>query len=227
MNNAQNLAIEIKELSYSWKHQDSLQIPGFEVKKGEKLFVQGESGSGKTTLLNLIAGVLQPKKGKLRVLDKDFSKLSSSNRDHFRSQNMGIIFQQFNLIPFLTVEENLKLRLKFQGNKDFNEEDLLNSLEKLSLSKTLYEKKVSNLSVGQQQRVAALRAFLGNPQIILADEPSSSLDYKNTAAFMEMLLEKSQEKTVLFVSHDERLAKYFSRTVSVHDFILWQGRAQS
>lgn len=212
--------LRCKDLQFSYTPSvPLLKIPSFEIEEQEKVFLYGPSGLGKSTLLNLIAGVLIPQSGNVFIEGQDIFALSSSKRDRLRGQKIGYIFQNFNLIPYLTIEENVLLPSKiFQQNKSAAE--WLSEAQSLLTALNLFEhkdKRPDQLSVGQQQRVAQARALMGSPSLLIADEPTSSLDEKNTEEFMKCLLTKSLEKktSVLFVSHDLRLAKYFDKQIDL------------
>ena len=188
---------------------------------GEKVFIYGPSGSGKTTLLNLIAGILISQSGSLVILDKNIMALPSGARDSFRGDHIGFVFQSFNLIPYLTIYENILLPLKSSTKRLANAGDNVDGeikrlADHLEMEKFL-NKRVSQLSIGQQQRVAVARSLIGNPQIIIADEPTSSLDEDIANRFMQLLLAEHEKKqfTLLFVSHDKRLARFFDREIAL------------
>ena len=213
-------AISLKQCLFSYKSNNKLviNIDQLDIESGERVFLYGPSGHGKSTLLNLTSGVLKADKGEVNVLGQDLTTLSQSKRDHLRGEKIGYIFQIFNLIPYLTVKENIVLPCminKKRANEDFHKqaEELIDSL---GLREHI-NKKVTDLSIGQQQRVAAARALIGNPEMIIADEPTSALDEKNTREFMELLMSVWEKKkfTLIFVSHDERLKSYFSRSISL------------
>ena len=163
--------LEIKDLEFSYanKNKPVLRIPLLEVQKGEKIFLFGPSGSGKTTLLEILAGVLVPQKGTVKVAGTDLVGLSGAARDRFRREKMGYIFQNFNLIPYLSVAENILLPLQLQKNKKNN--DQLSELTNALGISQLLNSPVTEISMGQQQRVAVARALLGSPELLLADEP--------------------------------------------------------
>lgn len=209
--------IEIKDLSFSYDAKPILQIPHLTIAKNETVFLFGPSGSGKTTLLEILAGVITGQKGEVEMLGQKTQVMSLSARDQFRSNHIGYIFQQFNLIPYLTVKENILLPFTFSSKK---------------LNTSLYEKIVSalglteyadqlagQLSVGQQQRVAAARALVIEPEIILADEPTSALDYDHRENFLKILftLVKEQGSTLIFVSHDRSIQNLFERHLNLSD----------
>ena len=216
------LAINMQNLSFHYEDTHPiLKLDSFEVKNQEKIFIYGPSGCGKSTLLGLIAGVFLPQQGTLEVFGLDFCSTSRSKRDEIRGKEIGYIFQTFNLIPYLSCLENILLPCKITRERKSKitgslEQEAALLAEHLNLTEVLH-KKARQLSVGQQQRVAAARALIGNPQLVIADEPTSSLDGKNTNEFLELLLRKWEEKkfTLVFVSHDERLANEFNRSVSL------------
>ena len=216
------LAINVQNLSFHYEDTHPiLKLDSFEVKNQEKIFIYGPSGCGKSTLLGLIAGVFLPQQGTLEVFGLDFCSTSRSKRDEIRGKEIGYIFQTFNLIPYLSCLENILLPCKITRERKSKitgslEQEAALLAEHLNLTEVLH-KKARQLSVGQQQRVAAARALIGNPQLVIADEPTSSLDGKNTNEFLELLLRKWEEKkfTLVFVSHDERLANEFNRSVSL------------
>jgi putative ABC transport system ATP-binding protein len=217
-------AVHISGLSYSWptESQPTLEIPELKVAMGARLFVQGSSGSGKSTLLSLLAGVVVPQQGSIDVLGESLHTRSSTQRDRFRADHLGYIFQQFNLVPYLTVLENVTLPCRFSRRRRARvkqpEKEARRLLDHLGMSSDdLIDKSVTALSVGQQQRVAAARALMGSPQLIIADEPTSALDADNREAFIQLLFKECQREgsTLLFVSHDRRLAPLFDRTVTL------------
>ncbi len=217
------MLFEIKKLKFKYPSQDSfaLELDSFSVSQGERVFVRGRSGSGKSTLLNLLAGVLNAPLGSIFYKGVDFNTYSPNQRDQLRAQEMGVVFQQFNLLPFLTAEENVLLPFVFAKSKfDLGQvktraQDLF---EHLKLSNSLLKKPVNELSVGQQQRVAVVRALIHKPQLILADEPTSSLDTETRDDFIQLLLKESQAigASVLFVSHDPTLEKHFEKTLHLN-----------
>jgi putative ABC transport system ATP-binding protein len=207
---------------YASNLPDVLQIPKFSVSNGERVFLYGPSGSGKSTLLGLVGGLFLPVSGSVSVLGQSFQEMSQAQRDKFRAENIGFIFQIFNLIPYLSVLDNVILPTKFGRpiSKGFTsieaEADFL--MEQLGIS-AIKTKKVSNLSIGQQQRVAAARALIGSPGLIIADEPTSALDADARAGFLQVLFDQAKREgsSILFVSHDRSLASQFDRQVALHD----------
>lgn len=219
-----NLLIEIRDLRYSYANDKvpTLNIPEFSVVRGEQLFLYGPSGTGKTTLLEVLSGVLRPTQGSLKVLGCDFIQMSDAERDAFRAEHMGYVFQNFNLIPYLSVQENIQLPLHLSAARrarlgSVDAEMVIRALcGNLGIA-DLISKKVGELSVGQQQRVAVARALLGKPDILLADEPTSALDADHREKFLNLMFELSElyGTTVVFVSHDRSIEKLFSRSISL------------
>ncbi|KRW57851.1 ABC transporter ATP-binding protein [Pseudomonas sp. TTU2014-080ASC] len=219
--------IELSELGFAWPGQpELLDIPAFTLSKGETLFLKGPSGSGKTTLLGLLGGVQKPGRGRIRLLDQELSALPASARDRFRVDHIGYIFQQFNLLPFLSVQENIELPCHFSATRAKRAAQRFGSvqdackalLNHLGLSQSeLLQRKAGELSIGQQQRVAAARALIGQPELVIADEPTSALDADTREAFIKLLFSecRSAGSSLLFVSHDQSLAGLFDRNVSL------------
>lgn len=209
-------AIQLQHLQFSWHQQQPpvLNIPEWQVTSGEKVFLYGPSGSGKSTLLNLLAGVLTPGAGQIQLLGQDITQLSNRKKDQFRAKNLGLVFQQFNLLPYLTVADNIKLAQHFSPAQPA---ELLDQItQQLGLSPLLAQK-ASQLSIGQQQRVAIARALINQPKILIADEPTSALDTALRDDFIQLLLSVAQDTTVIFVSHDQTLAQHFDRQQALHD----------
>jgi putative ABC transport system ATP-binding protein len=215
-------AILMQSVQFSWKEnvEAFLTVKHLQIARGEKVFLYGPSGSGKTTLLNLIAGVITPQLGQINVLDTDIAKLNNRQRDQCRARHLGIIFQQFNLIPYLNVMENLLLRTEFlpADKKQVAIAQLPQLLDRLQLTPVV-QTPAYQLSVGQQQRVALVRALLGAPDIIIADEPTSALDSELREEFLALLFETLGDKTsLLFVSHDRHLLPRFDRVLNIQQF---------
>lgn len=218
--------VDIKALEFAYQGAKTLiNLPSFEVREGETVFLKGASGSGKSTLLGLIAGVLRPKSGSVKVLNHQFSELSGTQRDRVRANHIGVIFQQFNLMPYLGVIDNVVLPCKFSNFRrnrldgdPYSEAKRL--LSRLGVDASLYTRtRVLDLSVGQQQRVAVARALIGNPNLVIADEPTSALDADARDMFIELLLEevKKSSAALMFVSHDAGLARFFERGVVLEE----------
>lgn len=190
---------------------------------GETLLLLGESGSGKSTLLSLVCGTIAPQTGRIRVAGTDLTALSGAARDRFRAEQIGVIFQQFNLLPFGSVADNICLPLRFAperrrraGNASIEVATLLAAL---NLPLGIRTDRARNLSVGQQQRVAVARALIGQPPLIVADEPTSALDAGTQAAFLDLLFAQIEAngQSLLMVSHDSRLKDRFDSAVRMED----------
>ncbi|MCX6118560.1 MAG: ABC transporter ATP-binding protein [Proteobacteria bacterium] len=218
------LAISISDLEYSYTPtRPIINIKALSVRSGERVFIYGPSGSGKTTLLGIVGGILQPQKGSVSVLGTDFAALKPGQRDLFRGRHLGFIFQMFNLIPFLTVEENILLSFNMgisKRSQNLSKSALIDEAKSLCQRLGIdvkFSDQVMSLSVGQQQRVAAARALIAKPKILIADEPTSALDSHHRRAFLDLLFEecRSIESTLLFVSHDLNLKDQFSRVIDL------------
>ncbi len=214
--------ISINNLQYTWPGSEAptLDINGLHIKQGETVFLQGASGSGKSTLLSMLAGTLTAGPGSVQILDTDMVSLSARQRDRFRAEHIGIVFQQFNLVPFLTVAGNLRLAARFaSGSQDNIENRAVQILESLRLDPALLQRRADRLSVGQQQRVAIARAIINEPEIVLADEPTSALDADARDHFMSLLMSIRETTgcTMLFASHDSALAEFFETKLSLSD----------
>ena len=231
--------IEINNLRYRWRQDlpDVLHIPHWQVSQGDRVFIRGASGSGKSTLLSLLAGVLVPSQGEIQVLEKPIHQLSGSRRDHFRSDHIGFVFQQFNLIPYLSVLDNVTLPCRFSHKRKQKvlsngislEDEAMRLLDHLEMAQPdLVNRSVTELSVGQQQRVATARALMGSPEILIADEPTSALDSDRRESFIQLLFKEcdTTQSTLLFVSHDRQLETLFENHVSMSQLNqLEQGQA--
>lgn len=220
-------AIAIHNLSFAWK-QDSaplLSIDQFVVARGERVFLAGPSGSGKTTLLNLLGGVLRPNTGTVSILGTALETLSARRRDAFRADHIGFVFQLFNLVPYLSVLDNVMLPCQFSRRRMSQIEESMQEagtrlVRALGLDQAeLLTRPAHELSIGQQQRVAAARALIGQPEILIADEPTSALDEATRERYLELLFRQceSQRTTLLFVSHDERLGALFDRNIDLSE----------
>ncbi|MES2817946.1 MAG: ABC transporter ATP-binding protein [Pseudomonadota bacterium] len=221
--------IELADLGFAWPGQaELLDIPRFDLGRGETLFLKGPSGSGKTTLLGLLGGVQKPGRGSIRLLGQELTALSASRRDHFRVDHTGYIFQQFNLLPFLSVRENVELPCHFSTLRARRARERHGSvaqaastlLAHLGLQDPVFlQRRADALSIGQQQRVAAARALIGQPELVIADEPTSALDADAREAFLQLLFGECREAgaSLLFVSHDQGLAPLFDRSLSLAD----------
>jgi putative ABC transport system ATP-binding protein len=220
-------AINLRDLKFRW-HRDepwTLDIPHFRVRRGKKVFIQGPSGSGKTTLLNLIGGIVLADEGQISIENTDLAALRPSARDNFRGENIGFIFQMFNLVPYLSVLDNVLLPCRFSRQRQNHisgdvSNEAIRLLGRMGIDDSgLETRRVTDLSVGQQQRVAAARALLGAPRLIVADEPTSALDEDNRKAFIDLLFAETNSSgaTLIFVSHDMALSSTFDTSVSLRD----------
>ena len=218
--------LTLSDLGFAWPgHAELLDIPAFHLAAGETLFLKGPSGSGKTTLLGLLGGVQKPNRGSIALLGQDLTQLSAGARDHFRVDHTGYIFQQFNLLPFLSVRENVELPCHFSKLRASRAKQRHGSVSQaadallahLGLKHDLLERRADALSIGQQQRVAAARALIGQPELVIADEPTSALDADAREAFLQLLFAECRAagSSLLFVSHDQSLAPLFDRHLSL------------
>ena len=223
-------AVEARGLQFRWAPDAPLvlELPELTIARGERVFIEGPSGSGKSTLLGLLAGVTVPCAGSLRVLGQDLGRLGSVERDHFRADHIGYVFQMFNLIPYLTMVENVTLPARFSARRRGEalrrsaslQDEALRLLRDLDLGDTAtLGRAVTSLSVGQQQRVAAARALLGAPGLLIADEPTSALDANRREGFIRLLFAECAQSgsTLVFVSHDASLEPLFDRTVRLRE----------
>lgn len=219
--------VSCRGLRFTWPGSDAtLTMDDFSVARGERMFLCGPSGSGKSTLLGLLSGVLRASSGEVTVLGVPFSTLSASQRDHFRAEHLGYVFQQFNLLPFLSPVENVMLGCSWSASRarragatrQAQRAEAIRLLDALGLVAQVVERShTGNLSVGQQQRVAVARALIGGPELLIADEPTSALDTDNRDAFLRLLLAECRRHGtgVVFVSHDMQLARHFDRAMSL------------
>ncbi|MDD9952682.1 MAG: ABC transporter ATP-binding protein [Zetaproteobacteria bacterium] len=222
--------LQVQNIRFRWPQTDTwiLEVDLFKVAAGEHVFIHGPSGSGKSTLLKLIGGVLVPQQGDIFFLNTNLTQLSSEARDTLRGNHMGFIFQMFNLLPYFSALENVTLPCEFSTQKSARifeskrsiTEEATRLLTELKLdTKILAQKTISQLSVGQQQRVAAARALMGRPELIIADEPTSALDREVTGNFLDLLFAECHKSgtALIFVSHDRSLGAKFDRVVSLPD----------
>lgn len=215
--------LEITDLSFRWdRHQPPLSYPDVTLPVGEHLFLRGPSGSGKSTLMSLIGGLIVPSAGSVRVLNTDLATLTGGQRDRFRADHMGVIFQQFNLVPYLNPLDNVLLPCRLSPKRRSRAlptptEEARLLLNALGIPEDHWRRPITRLSVGQQQRVAAARALIGTPELVLADEPTSALDTDNRDRFIELLLQLAakQQSSVVFVSHDQSLAARFDHQIAL------------
>jgi len=214
--------LDVKDLSFAWPAASfRIQITDLHVRSNEHWMLEGPSGSGKSTLLQLLGGVLLPQGGDVRILGESWSALSAARRDMCRADHVGFIFQQFNLVPYLSALENVLLPCRFSAPRRQVAESgggLVDEARRLLAAlglgaKDLQFRRAGRLSVGQQQRVAAARALIGRPALVLADEPTSALDADNRDAFLELLFSeaRSANTAIVLVSHDANLRPHFER----------------
>ncbi|MDQ6611433.1 MAG: ABC transporter ATP-binding protein [Gemmatimonadota bacterium] len=202
--------------------RDILAIDALRINRGETVFLHGSSGSGKTTLLGLLAGVLRASSGAVKVLGSNFTVMSNGARDSFRAKHLGYVFQMFNLIPYLSVQENILLPCRLDATRRARvgaaslADAAAEMAAQLDIAQYLHTP-VTQLSVGQQQRVAAARALIGHPEVVICDEPTSALDTDRREQFLKLLFASCDKAgaTLVFVSHDLTLQSLFSRTVSL------------
>lgn len=223
-------AISLTNVQFSYsKQQDTpvLSIPAWSLEKGALAFVHGASGSGKSTLLSILSGLLAPIEGEVQVLGHTLTRMHSLQRDRFRANHIGYVFQQFNLIPYLNAIDNIRLAHQFSNRRRLAVivQEIKAVLSTLNIAESDWRKPTGQLSIGQQQRVAIARALINKPELLIADEPTSSLDQANRDSFMELLMQtvENHDMTLLFVSHDLALAQYFKRVESISDFNLARG----
>ncbi|OOG21796.1 methionine ABC transporter ATP-binding protein [Thioalkalivibrio denitrificans] len=225
----QQPAIEVRDLAFRW-HAGAppvLDIPELIVERGQRVFILGASGTGKSTLLNLLGGVLRPGQGEVTLLGQPLRTLRGWRRDALRADHVGFIFQMFNLIPYLDVLSNVTLPSRFSAARRERanarggvEAEGMRLLAHLGLGdRSMLGRRPTELSVGQQQRVAAARALMGAPEVVIADEPTSALDAGHKGAFLELLLSECATfgTTLVFVSHDRALARPFDRVIAMAD----------
>jgi len=223
-------AIEIQQLQFSWPGaaRPLLNIPQLHLASGSSLFIAGPSGCGKSTLLNLVAGVQSGYQGSIQVCGQSLAALRPRQRDQLRADRIGVIFQQFNLLPWLSPRENVVLGCRFSPQRQQRVQARSGSLEaeatrllaELGLERVADSRQTTaSLSIGQQQRVAAARALIGSPPLIIADEPTSALDANHRDRFIDLLLEecRANGSALLFVSHDAALAQHFDGSLHLGD----------
>jgi len=218
-------AVAVRDLRFGYPGAGLvLDVPALDLARGELALLHGPSGGGKTTLLGLIAGVVAAPPGSVAVLGRDLGRCSAAERDRFRGAHLGYVFQLFNLIPSLPAAENIGLPCRLSPERRARlggaplDEAVASLAERLGIA-DLLDRHIGRLSVGQQQRVAAARALIGSPELVLADEPTSALDAAHRARFLELLFARCAEAgaALLFVSHDEGLRGLFPRAIALAD----------
>lgn len=218
-----NPALTLKDVRFRWPGRASfgLSVPAFSMAAGESVLLLGESGSGKSTLLSLICGIVTADAGQVAVGGIDLSTLRPGARDRFRAEGIGVIFQQFNLLPYANVSDNIMLPLQFapERRKRAAANEAPTLCAALGLPDGIMGTRAGRLSVGQQQRVAVARALIGQPPLIVADEPTSALDAATQHTFLGLLFDRiaAAGSSLLMVSHDERLGERFDRVVNLSD----------
>lgn len=226
--NSNESVIDLRDAEFAWKRVGPavVDLERLTVTRGERLFLKGPSGSGKSTLLNLLGGVTVARRGTVSVLGQDLGALTGSARDRFRADHVGYIFQLFNLVPYLTVLDNVLLPLRFSRARRERvrirggmRAEAARLIAHLGLDSDLLERPATELSVGQQQRVAAARALIGGPELVIADEPTSALDADTRALFIRLLMDEcaAQDATLVFVSHDASLEPLFDRGLNLRE----------
>ena len=218
--------LAVTGLRFAWPSSPvRVDLPGLTVAAGERWLLQGPSGSGKSTLLQLLGGVIVPQGGAVQLLGEDWAVLTAARRDIRRADHVGFVFQQFNLVPYLSALENVLLPCRFSPRRRTEAErngTLTEEARRLLSALGLGERDMrgrhaARLSVGQQQRVAAARALIGRPALILADEPTSALDEDNARGFLELLFDEARkaDTAIVLVSHDASLRPHFDHHLTI------------
>ncbi|WP_240484766.1 ATP-binding cassette domain-containing protein [Pseudoponticoccus marisrubri] len=221
------------DVTFRWPGRPgfALTVPAFAMAKGDAVMIVGDSGSGKSTLLSLICGTLRAASGSLHVAGTDLGRLSAAERDRFRADRIGVIFQQFNLLPYGSVRDNILLPLVFspkrRGRATDVDAEVLRLCTAMGLEPEVIGMSAGRLSVGQQQRVAVARALIGQPELVVADEPTSALDQRAQTGFLDLLFEQMQVagSSLLLVSHDTRLGRRFDRVERIEEIALTERKA--
>lgn len=213
--------VEAKNITKSYGNErnrvEVLKGISFSIQEGSFLAIMGTSGSGKTTLLNCISGIDTIDSGELLYENKDISKLNSEQRKLYRRQNIGMVFQSFDLLPILNVRENILLPMKLNHLK--HNEDYFNEIVEILGINSKLKNRISELSGGEQQRVAIARALITKPKLLCADEPTGNLDKKNTVEVMNLLKKINTEMntTILIITHDHQVAEYADEIIKIDD----------
>lgn len=204
--------IEIKNLSKQFQNETEIAYRDMTFDTGKSYMLLGASGCGKSTLLNMIAGILSPTNGSIKIGGMNMTAASQKEKDRFRIQKIGYVFQDFKLINDMTVADNIGI-LRLEGIDVSAMDDMLRTLD-------MYHKKnakIKHLSGGQKQRVAIVRALVKHPDIILADEPTGNLNFAIGEQVIKELVDVSKGKTLIAVTHDDRLGKYFDETIDMNE----------
>ena len=218
----------LEHVSFQWPGSGfRFGIDRFRIERAERVLLLGPSGGGKSTLLGLISGISRPQKGRIELLGTDLASLSSAQRDRFRAEHLGVIFQMFNLLPYASALDNVRLGLSFAPKRsqrvresETDDAAAVRLLTALGLPENIQRgQPASLLSSGQQQRVAAARALIGDPELVVADEPTSALDGESQQAFLELVFKQldRSKSSLLMVSHDESLSGWFDRVIRLTD----------
>ncbi len=206
--------IEIRNLSKTFANEKAINYKDITFEDGKSYMLLGASGCGKSTLLNMIAGILSPDGGEILIDGEDITQKHQKEKDKFRIKKIGYIFQDFKLISEMSVMDNINI-LKLEHVDTSNADEILEILG----MREKKNKKVKYLSGGEKQRVAIARAIVKMPEIILADEPTGNLNFEIGEAVIRELIEISQGKTLIAVTHDERLGRYFDYTVDMNEIV--------
>ncbi|WP_425053070.1 ABC transporter ATP-binding protein [Psychromarinibacter sp. S121] len=225
-------ALALTDVSFGWPGRGGFRLscPAFSLAPRESVLLLGASGSGKSTLLSLVCGIVTADSGVVSVGGTDLKSLSAGRRDRFRAEQIGVIFQQFNLLPYARVSDNIMLPLRFAPNRRRRAGGVAEAerlCAALGLPDGAAHLPAGRLSVGQQQRVAVARALIGAPPLIVADEPTSALDAATQDTFLRLLFDRTAEagSSLLMVSHDERLGDRFDRVIRLEDIVTTQRAA--
>jgi putative ABC transport system ATP-binding protein len=218
------MTIQLKNVVFSYPEtpeKSVLNIKSWTVNPQQRVFVHGPSGGGKSTLLNVLSGIIRPVAGEVAMLSQRLDQMTNRQLDRFRANHIGYIFQQFNLIPYLNAVDNIRLANRFSKKISQAElrDNIIDLLTTFGLDETDRGKPTEKLSIGQQQRIAIARALINKPEILIADEPTSSLDKMNRDVFMSELhaMVSETKTTLLFVSHDLSLSDSFDQVDSLAD----------
>ena len=206
--------LKTKEVEFNYDNQMFFKFQNIDLNSNENLLIIGESGVGKTTLMHLLAGLLKSNSGSIKLFDKELNQMSSYQLDSFRKNNIGIVFQRPHFVNSLTVKENLQLA-QYIANKNDNTriESILKNLNIFEKS----DKKTNQLSQGEKQRVSIALAIVNSPKLILADEPTSSLDDNNCSKVIKLLKKQATDfgAQLIVISHDSRLKKHFKKSIEL------------